>query len=66
MWLLFQCSIIFAVISSNIYWKWTPNGFVASLFGVGAAYGLTIALTYCIQRVRQRRISRDQSRQSTR
>jgi hypothetical protein len=24
-WLIFQSSIIFAVVASNIHWHWTPN-----------------------------------------
>ena len=41
MWFLFQGSIIFAVVASNIRWKWTPNPYLAGLIGVGVAYGLT-------------------------
>jgi hypothetical protein len=29
MWLLFQSTIIFAVVASNIKWHWTPNGYLA-------------------------------------
>ena len=31
-WLVFQSSIIFAVVASNIHWHWTPNGY-AQLVG---------------------------------
>jgi hypothetical protein len=41
MWFLFQGSIIFAVVASNIRWKWTPNPYLAGFIGVGLAYGLT-------------------------
>lgn len=41
MYFIFQSSIIFAVLASNIHWKWTPNGYLAGLIGVGLAYGLT-------------------------
>ena len=41
MYFLFQSSIIFAVMASNIHWQWTPNGYLAGLIGVGLAYGLT-------------------------
>jgi hypothetical protein len=40
-WFLLQGSIVFAVIASNIHWQWTPNGYLASLIGVGAAFGVT-------------------------
>src|SRR5436190_4782334 len=36
MWFLLQSLIIFAVVASNIEWHWTPNGYLASLLGVGA------------------------------
>jgi hypothetical protein len=44
-WLLFQGSIVFAVISSNIYFQWTPNMMLAGVAGVFAAYGATQAIT---------------------
>ena len=45
MWFLFQSLIIFAVVASNIHWQWTPNGYLASLIGVGLVYGLTAGLS---------------------
>jgi len=57
MWFLLQISIIFAVMASNIYWQWTPNGYLAGLIGVGLAYGATGLIT-------QYRISRDKRRQN--
>ena len=45
MWFLFQGSIIFAIVSSNIRWKWTPNPYVAGLMGVVAAYVATALLS---------------------
>ena len=35
MWYLLQVSIIFAVIASNIHWKWTPNGYLPAVLGAG-------------------------------
>jgi len=46
MWFLFQSSIIFAVVASNIHWHWTPNGYLASAIGVALAYGLTRLLMW--------------------
>jgi hypothetical protein len=43
-WFLFQSTIIFAVMASNIHWQWTPNGYLAGLMGVGLAYGVTALL----------------------
>jgi hypothetical protein len=43
-WMLFQGAIIFAVVSSNIHWNWTPNGYLASLIGIGAAFVATISI----------------------
>ena len=34
-WLIFQSSIIFAVVASNIHWRWTPNGYLAAILGAG-------------------------------
>lgn len=34
-----------AVVASNIHWRWTPNGYLASLLGVAAALIVTIALS---------------------
>jgi len=41
MWYLLQGSIMFLVISSNIYWQWTPNGFLAAAIAGGAAFLVT-------------------------
>src|SRR5258708_3957519 len=40
MYFVFQSSIIFAVVASNIHWQWTPNGYLAGAIGVALAYGL--------------------------
>jgi hypothetical protein len=45
MWFLFQGIIMFAVVSSNIAWQWTPNGLIPALLGAGLAYGLTYVLS---------------------
>jgi hypothetical protein len=39
-WFILQSSIIFAVIASNLFWHWTPNGYLAGLIGVGLAWVL--------------------------
>lgn len=44
MWFLLQGSIIFGVVASNIHWQWTPNGYVASAIGAGAAFLTTAAI----------------------
>lgn len=36
---------MFAVMASNIAWKWTPNALIPALLGGGLAYGLTYLLT---------------------
>lgn len=45
LWRVFQLAIIFAVIGSNIEWRWTPNSYLAALLGFGAAYVATVLLT---------------------
>ena len=44
MWFLLQSSIIFAVVASNIHWHWTPNGYLASLIGIGLAWLITLCV----------------------
>jgi hypothetical protein len=44
MWFLLQSLIVFAVVASNIHWQWTPNGYLASLIGVGAAFFVTMGV----------------------
>jgi len=36
-----QSTVIFAVIASNIHWRWTPNPYVAVLAGLMAASAVT-------------------------
>jgi hypothetical protein len=51
-WLLFQFLVIFAVVASNIHWRWTPNGYLASLLGVGLVWVLTQLINELGQRCR--------------
>ena len=44
MWLLIQSLIIFAVVSSNIYYQWTPNKILPGLLSVGLALVVTAGL----------------------
>jgi hypothetical protein len=48
MWPALQASIIFAVVASNIHWHWTPNGYLASLIGIGLAWSLTRLLSLAL------------------
>jgi hypothetical protein len=50
-WFLLQSSIIFAVVASNIHWQWTPNGYLAGLIGIVLAYGLTLLLSACLEKL---------------
>lgn len=43
-WRLLQAAVMFAVIGTNIHWKWTDNIYIPSLFGVAAAYLATAGL----------------------
>jgi hypothetical protein len=66
LWRLLQASIVATVMCGNIYWGWTPNGLLAGLMGVGAAYSLTVLPLLLIGRVRRhlarssRTLGRDQ------
>lgn len=55
MWQILQAIIIFIVVASNIYWEWTPNGFVAAVIGIGASVAVTAGLGWLID---QRRLAR--------
>ena len=44
MWFLLQSLIIFAVMASNIYFKWTPNGYLAAMLGGIAALLVTVGI----------------------
>lgn len=41
MWYVFQLLIFIAVMFANIHWQWTPNGYLASLIGIGTAFATT-------------------------
>ena len=52
MWKLVQLSIMAAVMCGNIYYQWTPNGYLAGLLGVGAAFLVTLLLSPLFRRRR--------------
>jgi hypothetical protein len=54
MWFIFQGSIIFAVVASNIHFHWTPNGYLASILGFVAALLVTVGLSHLIEMARRR------------
>jgi hypothetical protein len=37
-----QIAVVFAVVSSNIQWHWTPNGLIPVYFGIILAFLLTL------------------------
>jgi hypothetical protein len=53
MWLILQSGIIFAVVASNIHWRWTPNGYLAAGLGILAAYVATVAIGKTVDRLRR-------------
>lgn len=52
LWRLFQILIFTGVLFANVYWQWTPNGYVASLLGILASYFATVALSKFIDLTR--------------
>ena len=42
MWKVFQLSVVFAVMASNIHWQWTDNPTVAMFFAAAAAVWATL------------------------
>lgn len=49
---LFQTLVFTLVLFGNIYWEWTPNGYVASLLGGLAAFFATTLTVWCGDRLR--------------
>ena len=45
MWMLFQLAVFFGVMFTGIHYKWTPNGYVLTLIGLGAAFLSTLGLS---------------------
>lgn len=54
MWFLLQGLVVFSVISSNIHWQWTPNGYLAAAIAIGAAYVATVVATKLLAREKRR------------
>lgn len=46
LWKLFQLTIFVGVMTTNIEWQWTPNGYVASGIAIACAYAATVALSW--------------------
>jgi hypothetical protein len=53
MWYLLQGVVMFSVLASNIHFNWTPNGYLAALIAVGAAWAVTQALGFVLSAVRR-------------
>jgi len=65
LWKLFQLTIIVGVVSTNIEWQWTPNGYLASGIAIGCAYLATVTLSWLFSllgRFKQLRASLRQKR----
>lgn len=45
LWKLLQLVVFVAMLCGNIYWQWTPNGFVAGLLAWFVAFGVTVLLS---------------------
>jgi hypothetical protein len=55
MWTLLQLAIVTAVLFSNAYWSWTPNGYLAAMIAIGSAVISTWAISKLIDLLRVRR-----------
>jgi hypothetical protein len=44
LWRIFQALIMFAVLSANHYYGWTPNGVVSGVWAILAAFVVTVAI----------------------
>jgi hypothetical protein len=49
-WIILQLAVFIAVMVSNIEWRWTPNGYLASGVAIGAAYLATRAVSRLLDR----------------
>jgi hypothetical protein len=50
----FQILIAFGVFAANIYWQWTPNGYLAGAWAFMAAYAATVGPLWVIDRLKGR------------
>lgn len=55
-WLMraIQITIMLAIMGSNIRWNWTPNGYLAGMVGIGAAWVLTVPPVLIWDRLRRK------------
>lgn len=60
MWFLLQSLIVFAVLASNVYWHWTPNGYLAAVLAGVAA----LVVTGCINELRAGQLKRAAKRRA--
>ena len=49
---LFQMVVFTLVLFSNVRWKWTPNGYLASLIAMGATFLATVFVIKVVETVR--------------
>ena len=42
LWKMFQGLVMFAILSANIHFKWTTNGYIAGAWAFMGAYALTV------------------------
>ena len=46
MWKLLQLVVFLSVYFTGIYYEWTPSGYVLGLLSLGAAFFVTLLLTW--------------------
>ena len=64
-WKLFQLTVVFLVVASNIHWQWTPNAYLAAIIAVvtaASATWLLLILADWHRTRRERRRIRQQQR----
>lgn len=54
MWRIFQGLIALGILFANVHWQWTPNPYLASLFAIAIALGVTGYAKALIDRRRER------------
>lgn len=57
-WKIVQAVIFTAVLFSNVHWQWTPNAYLASLIGIGAAFCVTLGVQSATDLLRSRGLGR--------
>lgn len=63
-WHLLQIVVFAAVLCGNVYFRWTPNPYLASIVGIGAALIATVLVQTIVDRMAAARRAFDSIRRA--